>query len=189
MKFYSSCTPFLKIVVHKYAYCQKRWQEQGMISKWGIFISARRGLLKVQGRLVATLYNPFENSPVMCLCQLKMYLQIYQKVEVFWQSWNVFLNSFIMMGSAAAYFLRFTRLRFSIVTKCLQLLAITWVGTALHASLCPSFSPDSQQCTDIWLVLSVRCTPRALGGAELPWQWCGTSFSGLHEAASWTCLA
>lgn len=67
MKFYSSCTPFLKIVVHKYAYCQKRWQEQGMISKWGIFISARRGLLKVQGRLVATLYNPFENSPVMCL--------------------------------------------------------------------------------------------------------------------------
>jgi len=47
-------------------------------------------------------------------------------------SWNLFSNSFLRTKSRVAHFLLFTGLHLDNESKCVQRLAITWAGTALH---------------------------------------------------------
>lgn len=96
---------------------------------------------------------------LMYLCWLKMESQIWKKkkkVLIFWQSWDLFSNSFITTGSKAAFFSTAHRTVFS---RCIKMLYI----------VCNNLLP----LCDVQLALSYgdaqgRAGP--LSGAEpLPW--------------------
>ena len=62
------------------------------------------------------------------------------KLMIFWQSWNLFSNSFINLESTAACSLLYGALCVAHVPKRIQFFAITWVSTVQH---CPPRAPVS----------------------------------------------
>ena len=159
MKFYPSRASFLTVLVHKCACCPKQRHESGVIVKRGIFFSYK-SLVKSRDHIfqlnvwlqlyIFNMKNIFrlnESGVVNAAKDWSFLLAILKPV----------LNLLYQNRSKSAYFFQFTGLCLASVSKCTQLFAITWVGTALP-SPCPGFSSDSLNST-VQLVLSNGCVP------------------------------
>lgn len=69
---------------------------------------------------------------------------------IFLPSWNLFSNSFIKMESMTAYSLLIRALCLASVSKCIQLLAITWGSTAQRWPPYALISVDSALTAHWW---------------------------------------
>jgi len=111
----------------------------------------------------------------MYLCQLKMELPVYQKVDDFsLQSWNLFSSSCIKIESMAAYFSLFTGLCLASVSKCINRFAITWASASLY--------PPHAQVAALMGFIMRRCSA---GAERLSWAAVGNNNTGQRMATMW----
>jgi len=89
----------------------------------------------------------------MYLCQLKMVFQIYKKIAIFWQCWNLFLNSFIKLESTAAYLHVYQ----TMFCKCSKM--HKWNNLSVHVLVSAETVLIEHQCSGCCWAMDVRLGP------------------------------
>ena len=124
--------------------------------------------------LIATSCIPFENSQIMYSYQPKWCQKHELVIFIFIFYFFCNLETFIKTEGTAVYSSPFRALRLAIVSKCIQLCAITWVSTAQHCLIA------HRRFGCCWAMGSC---PGPLHRAEPPPWWCRAERSRIASCA------